>query len=472
MSRSTCARDAALAVAVVLASCGGRTDLLLLGDGGTLDGTTGADSGADSASDSGADSRSDSPSDSGSEGSACSPPGCAPGTSRSCNSYGTQTCSASCDWGACSCASPPVCVPSLKQCSGNGVETCDACGQWGPPASCAPATPFCTNGICTNPPSCQPGGAGMTNCGAGGSGDASCCTSPQIAGGAFYRTYPPGNTANGDEDPATVSGYRLDDYLVTVGRFRQFVNAALPADGGAGWSPPAGSGKHAHLNGGLGLANVGPPGDGGLAYEPGWIVSDDGNVSPTTSNLTTAADCADSPTWTSAAGDQENLPINCVNWWEAYAFCIWDGGFLPSEAEWLYAAAGGSQQLAYPWGSTDPGTTNQYAIYSCNYPTGNGGVDCLQTVANIARVGTPALGVGAFGQLDLVGDVWEWTLDWYAPFVVPCTDCAALTGGSSRVNRGGDWNDTIERVVVPNREGWDSPSMRDRYYGFRCARAP
>jgi formylglycine-generating enzyme required for sulfatase activity len=37
---------------------------------------------------------------------------------------------------------------------------------------------------------------------------------------------------------------------------------------------------------------------------------------------------------TSSAGSKENLPINCVNWWESYAFCIWDGGFLPSEAEW------------------------------------------------------------------------------------------------------------------------------------------
>ena len=48
--------------------------------------------------------------------------------------------------------------------------------------------------------------------------------------------------------------------------------------------------------------------------------------------------------------------MNCVNWFEAYAFCIWDGGFLPSDTEWEYAAAGGSLQREYPWGSTAPGT--------------------------------------------------------------------------------------------------------------------
>ena len=117
--------------------------------------------------------------------------------------------------------------------------------------------------------------------------------------------------------------------------------------------PPAGSGKHTHLNGGQGL---GEQRQRRGTYEPGWDATDWNNttdIDPTNANL---ASCTIYSTWTASAGSQENLPINCVNWYEAYAFCIWDGGFLPSEAEWEYAAAGGSQQREYPWGSTTPGT--------------------------------------------------------------------------------------------------------------------
>ena len=65
-------------------------------------------------------------------------------------------------------------------------------------------------------------------------------------------------------DQATVSEFRLDRYLVTVGRFRAFVSAW---SGGNGWLPSPGSGKHTQLNGGLGLQNVAD--DAGVAYETG-----------------------------------------------------------------------------------------------------------------------------------------------------------------------------------------------------------
>jgi sulfatase modifying factor 1 len=337
-----------------------------------------------------------------------------------------------------------------------------------------------SSGASALPLSCQPGGPGMTNCGACSE---NCCTSLEVTGGTYYRTYDgvdmPAGVATlsadggptGEADLATVSTFQLDKYLVTVGRFRQFVNAVQPPDGGPGWLPAAGSGKHTHLNGGLGLANSASPG----AYEPGWAVSDDGNIAPTNANLACVSPYA---AWTNTAGSQENLPINCVNWSESYAFCIWDGGFLPSEGEWEYTAAGGSQQREYPWGSADPGTENEYAIYGlaiarnparCYYPSGE--LAFCMGAANIAPVGTATLGAGLWGQLDLAGDVLEWNLDWYANYE-PCTDCAHLTATSVRVVRGGYYDSNASWLVAPYRFLGFAPTSRSVVGGLRCARSP
>jgi formylglycine-generating enzyme len=246
----------------------------------------------------------------------------------------------------------------------------------------------------TAPASCQADASGVTRCGAEGD---SCCTSPAVTGGTYDRTYmTSAGVTSGDSDPATVSSLHLDQYLVTVGRFRGFVSAWKA---GAGYVPPPGSGKHAHLNGGRGLANSGALG----AYEPGWSASDDANVTPTGTAL---GSCGAFSTWTVSATPSDDLPINCVTWAEAYAFCIWDGGFLPSEAEWEYAAAGGSEQLEFPWGEAAPGGANAYAIYGngaseCYYPTG--ALTTCTGVANIAPVGTATLGAARWGQLDMGG---------------------------------------------------------------------
>jgi formylglycine-generating enzyme required for sulfatase activity len=150
----------------------------------------------------------------------------------------------------------------------------------------------------------------------------------------------------------TLTGYRLDKYLVTAGRFHVYVDYL--ANGGA---PPAdGSGKHTHVNGGQGLIDIGNS-DGGVSYESGWDAADwnaeiatgPGAADTWSTNLTSCG--ADNSTWTDAptTATESYLPINCVNWYEAYAFCIWDGGFLPTQSEWRYAAAGGSQQREAPW---------------------------------------------------------------------------------------------------------------------------
>jgi formylglycine-generating enzyme len=301
-----------------------------------------------------------------------------------------------------------------------------------------------------------------------GSSRESCCTSLEVTGGTYYRTYSnSGDGPTGEADPATITGFRLDKYLVTVGRFRQFVNAWKN-----GYFPADGSGKHAHLSDGLGLSNCAAP----ASNESGWDAADwNSRIAATDANLTSGTYVS----WTSTAGGNETLPVNCENWYEAYAFCIWDGGFLPSEAEFEYAAAGGSQQREYPWGSTDPGTGNQYAIYNCNYP---GSVVPFLKNCALTPVGTATLGAGLWGQLDLAGELWEWNLDvWNQTYVDPCVDCAYASGSCScRTLRGGTFASDSTEFLAPYRttaasnpsSEFDTPDTHSDGIGFRCARTP
>jgi formylglycine-generating enzyme required for sulfatase activity len=283
-----------------------------------------------------------------------------------------------------------------------------------------------------------------------------------VTGATFNRTYVnDGDGGAGGVDPASVSSFRLDKYEVTVGRFRQFVAAWK-----GGWVPPPGSGKHTHVHTGQGLEDSSKPG----TFEAGWVATDDGNVAPTDASLA----CDQYTTWTASAGGNENLPMSCANWFEAYAFCSWDGGFLPSDAEWEFAAAGGAQQREYPWGSTAPGSASQYAIYDCYYPTGSPG-NC-NGIGSLANVGTATAGGGAWGQLDLAGSVYEWTLDWYASFVDPCLDCAFVTPPSNptpsvRACRGGSYN-LPAFDITPITRNSEVPDRSTSILGFRCARTP
>jgi formylglycine-generating enzyme len=365
------------------------------------------------------------------------------------------------------------CTQGTQRCAdGAHVETCGSNGQWGDVWTCATGT--CSGGACsgstTTGTSCPAaGGTGLNTCGAGGSGGESCCTSLEVPGGTYDRTYTNSGTGpKGEADPATVSGFRLDRYLVTVGRFRQFVTAWSSS---GGYYPANGSGIHTHLNGGLGLAQA-PNVATGQTYESGWDATDWNNatdIDPTTKNLQCLSGY---DTWTATATTNENLPINCVNWWESYAFCIWDGGFLLSEAEWEFVAAGGggaNGQREYPWGSTAPGTANQYAIYG-SYYTGN--------TTHIAPVGHASQGAGYWGQFDLAGELYEWNLDWSGPYTVPCIDCAylpatppAVPGGPFRVMRGGDFSSSVSDLLPPIRLA-NAPTLRIDTFGFRCARTP
>jgi formylglycine-generating enzyme required for sulfatase activity len=128
-------------------------------------------------------------------------------------------------------------------------------------------------------------------------------------------------------------------------------------------------------------------------------------------------------------------------------------------------------QREYPWGTADPGTSSQYAIYNCLYPSGT--VSCSLGVTNIAPVGTTARGAGLWGQLDLAGNVYELPLDSYAAYADPCTDCAYIAADSdNKVLRGGAFFDLKSGMLATIRDSPLDPNSRTNSTGFRCARTP
>ena len=288
----------------------------------------------------------------------------------------------------------------------------------------------------------------------GPSGNDSCCdTAMPIPGGTYYRSYDVASDAMYTDMsfPATVSPFVLDKYEVTVGRFRQFVTAGM---GTQASPPPAGDGART-LN--------------EMANQGGWDPSFDASLAPSTAALVAAVKC--NPTWqswTDTPGSNEELPMNCVTWFEATAFCAWDGAFLPTEAQWNFAATGGSDQRAYPWSS--PSSSLSIDCLHADYDP-NGAFCANNATGGVNRVGSESpISDGLWGQADLAGNVWEWVLDWDGAYSTTCDDCANLASGTERVFRGGSFINDTPFLRTGERFPF-APSFRGPNVGIRCARA-
>jgi len=151
------------------------------------------------------------------------------------------------------------------------------------------------------------------------------------------------------------------------------------------------------------------------------------------------------PGWSNA-----QMPIVNVTWDDSQAYCRWVGGRLPTEAEWEYAARGGSTDARY-------GPIDETAWYATN-----SGVQTHEVAQKRAN---------GFGLFDTLGNVWEWVNDWYDEHYYsssPGADPPGPASGRYRVLRGGSWNVNPRDVRVSNRT-WLNPGYRNILdLGVRC----
>jgi formylglycine-generating enzyme required for sulfatase activity len=352
------------------------------------------------------------------------------------------------------------CEPGVLDCAGLVPRQCSATGRYLRGAACSGDTPKCQDGQCV---ACQDGDtrpcadcSGIETCRANVFGacqsitppsctdtpdchGSSCCQALFVEGGTYYfgplLSY-----------ATSVTNFCLDQYEVTVGRFREFVSVYDT------WLPEEAAGEH-------------QPG-AGTGWQSTWTKGGDLPVDAQT--LAASLDCGEHPTWRATPGnaEAENLPQNCLTWHEAFAFCIWDGGRLATEAEWEYAAGGGAEERTYPWGDQVPDASQ--ASFDC---CADG--DCTScSDADLRPVGGVPAGNGRWGQSDLAGNVYEWVLDGHTAIDFrpsPCIDCAMTPSGSSGVQRGGGYlGDALSLQVVARPVA--PRTTRSDALGVRCVR--
>ncbi len=148
----------------------------------------------------------------------------------------------------------------------------------------------------------------------------------------------------------------------------------------------------------------------------------------------------------------DDLPVTGVTWKQAADYAQAIGKRLPTEQEWEKAARG-TEGLQYPWGE-------KFEAAWCNAKASVGST-------KKKRIGSYREGVSPFGCMDMSGNAYEWTNDWYGKYEGN-TDINTTYGQVFRVLRGGSYLSTAYEVRAPKRH-YDKPDNAREDYGFRCA---
>jgi formylglycine-generating enzyme required for sulfatase activity len=213
----------------------------------------------------------------------------------------------------------------------------------------------------------------------------------------------------------------------------------------------------------------GGPYGGRMSWEPSWTsMMTPHPVSYVESNPSSGCDAPAVPgnmtTWDSRH-ETTGLPMTCVSWYEAVAYCASVGKRLLTHAEWLLTARGGVDSRPYPWGDDEPldcATTifHDGPTTYCDFPVPVGSADGDRT------------GQGVY---DMGGSVFEWV--WDAPWdTAPSGEnyFRDPSGAGDRTRKGGSY--IVPEDALDNRMLIDvfQPFSPTEFYadaGFRCAKS-
>ena len=174
--------------------------------------------------------------------------------------------------------------------------------------------------------------------------------------------------------------------------------------------------------------------------------------------------------WTAVMGNNpsyfkgDNLPVENVSWDDTQEFIKKLNRLtgkkyrLPTEAEWEYAAGGGSNNRT-KWAVTDV----ESSVSAYSWHDSNSGSQMHEVASKLPN---------SLGLYDMSGNVWEWCNDWYVYY--SSNDQVNPTGettGSYRVFRGGSWNTYLQYCRVASRSG-NKPGNRFSNLGFRLCLVP